>query len=338
MKRYLLKEIAPDEIAFNPHNPRAEGVDEIEADETFEQLKDSVYQFGVLVPVVVHDDPTSGKRYRLVDGERRVRAALATKQTRIPAHVAAKEDQISDLVQAFHIHMLRKHWRPVAQARALKRLKAELKVSGPDQTENELLQEMQERTGCSDTRFKALLRATHFPDSVLDEVDKGTLAWSHLVQIEESFIEPASTTFPGLVKEFGKEEIRRVLVRKARAAVLPDTRTLMHTTATVIQRAQTQEEKTYAEQLLRDFLNNIEMSGDAVVAKYEQRFPESGQDLVESGTVLLERTEELHMLLTRVQAGRLAIAYPELAEKILAALMNVRDSIRRFVSHLNRRR
>ena len=67
-KKYRLDEISPDEISPNIKNPRGEKPDEIQRDKTFEQLKDSVAQFGVLVPIVVHELKTSSPyKYILVD-------------------------------------------------------------------------------------------------------------------------------------------------------------------------------------------------------------------------------------------------------------------------------
>ena len=120
--RYILRQVAPEDVDFDPLNPRGETVEEIAGDPSFQQLKNSVYKFGVLVPIVVHKQEGKGKKYRLVDGERRLRAALDTGQKRIPAHIATSKDEMSDLEQAFQIHMLRKQWRPVADTRAFRRI------------------------------------------------------------------------------------------------------------------------------------------------------------------------------------------------------------------------
>ena len=334
--KYDLKRVSPQDIDYNPSNPRGETEADIQNDDTFEQLKDSVYQFGVLVPVVVHEQPGGPKPYRLVDGERRVRAALLTGIKRIPAHVAVKKDDLSDLVQAFHIHMLRKQWRAVAQARAFKLMLEQLRHKQPNASEEQLFEELQDQTSCSDTRFKALRRAIRFPNSVLDEVESGKLGWSHLIQIEESFMEPVSTQYPELLKQVGKDKARRVLVTKARRKVLTRTRTLMDTVSSVIARAQSPEERKCVEGLLGDFLQNEEMSGEDVLKKYEQKFPESGQDIVETGNLLLERVDELQVMLARIEVGRLA-GYPELAKKIADAMTNLKSVLGRMLRKFGNR-
>ena len=95
-RTYKLTEVSPTEVQFSKQNPRGESPEQIRNDKTFEQLKDSVYKFGVLVPIVVHRLPEGAKKkYILVDGERRLRAALATRTKKIPAHVAEAEDRMS---------------------------------------------------------------------------------------------------------------------------------------------------------------------------------------------------------------------------------------------------
>jgi len=187
-QKYELKRIPPEEIDFADNNPRGEKPAEIEADPTFEQLKESVWKYGVLVPIVVHRQK-SGKTFRLIDGERRLRAALSTKVALIPAHIATNESDLDDLVKAFHIHMLRKQWKPVAQAKALKRIIDALEAKGELANVDDALEELRMQTACSPTRLKSLRRAIKFPEAVLKVVDDGKLNFSYLVQIEESFVE-----------------------------------------------------------------------------------------------------------------------------------------------------
>ena len=173
---YPLKTISPLEVAFSDSNPRGESEDQILKDETFERLKESVFRFGVLVPIVVHEhkgDPD--KPYKLVDGERRLRAALAAGVKRIPAHIASSQAPTDDLVQAVHIHMLRKQWAPVAQARAIRRLISERRRTEPGFSEEEALEELQALTGCTDTKLKSLRRAAQYPEKVLSAVERSEI-------------------------------------------------------------------------------------------------------------------------------------------------------------------
>ena len=80
---------------------------------------------------------------------------------------------MGSLIQAFHIHMLRKQWKPVATARAFKRIQKELKKGNTQINEKELLEDLQVRTGCTDNQLQDLQRGMQYPENVLKEVDKG---------------------------------------------------------------------------------------------------------------------------------------------------------------------
>jgi hypothetical protein len=331
---YELKRISPEEVDFADFNPRDEKPAEIEADPTFEQLKDSVWKYGVLVPIVVHRQGT-GKRYRLVDGERRLRAALVTKVKRIPAHIATKDSGLDDLVQAFHIHMLRKQWKAVAQAKALKRIIEDLKRQGKFKDVGDLLEDLRAATGCTETRLKALRRAICFPETVLRAVDDGKLSWSHLIQIEESFVEAVRSKFPELLMEIGANHARAVLVTKAQQKTLTSTRALMENVLPVIVRPEDAEQKACAKKLLREFIEKVEMPAERVLQQYEKQFPSSGKNWSELGRHILEFGDYLGELLDRVGPG-LVKGYPELTKKVQQHLQSLRTKTSRVIRQISR--
>ncbi len=330
--KYILKQIPPEDIDFAESNPRGEKPEEIEADPEFEQLKDSVFKYGVLVPIVVH---AQGKRFRLVDGERRLRAALATKVKRIPAHIATGKPGLDDLVEAFHIHMLRKQWRAVAQAKALKKIIEGLRAQGNFDKESDSLDALQEITGCTEHRLKSLRRAIRFPESVLRMVDAGNLNFSHLVQIEESFIEAINMKFPGLLREIGDKHARQVLVLKAQQKTLTSTRALMEHVLPVITRAETNAERSFARQLLKEFIEQIDMPAEKVLQRYEERFPTSGRDWVELGEKVLNFAEWLGQLLDNVDT-EMARGHPKLTEEVKQKLRSLRTQIGTVIRRINR--
>ena len=206
-KKYRLEQISPKDIGFNRENPRGERPEEIYRDKAFEQLKDSVAQFGVLVPVVVHENKGAIPKYILVDGERRLRAALATNTEEIPAHIASSEDKMGEIVQAFHIHMLRKQWKPVAIARAFKRIKKELKRNKKWTSDKELLQELQAKTGCTNKQLEDLERAIHYSPKVLKDVQKqfNTLPLSAQMSIAQQRTEDLDDKLFALQREYNRE-------------------------------------------------------------------------------------------------------------------------------------
>ncbi len=330
LRKYNLQEIDPRKIDFDPHNPRNESVEVISADPSFEQLKDSVYKHGVLVPIVVRKQVGTLKPYRLVDGERRLRAALATGVPLVPAHIAESADTMDDIVQAFHIHMLRKQWKPVAMTRALKKIMEHFAQDGSEDITSDALEELRIMTGCTDTRLKALRRAAKFSDSILSEVDNGKLSFSHLVQIEESLIEQLSSNYPQLLKKVGKKRARSVLLAKARSKVLTSTRALMDNIVPVIARAKTAEQKSYVEGLLVDFLNQEDVSAEQVLQRYEKKFPITQGGDLEFGEQVLDITEELYVLLSGFSTTPLE-GYPKLARKLNTNFIRLRSLLSRKI-------
>jgi len=331
-KDYPLIRVKPGDVEFMDFNPRGENEPEIQNDPSFEQLKESVYKYGVLVPIVVHEQAGKGKRYKLVDGERRLRAALATNRDKIPAHVTASGDELDDLVQAFHIHMLRKQWQRVAQTRALKRLMARLRKAGRPPKEEELLGELQEQTGCTETQLKDLRRGMRFPERELDAVNRGDLLWSHLVQIEASFMEQVEQVFPDLLHDIGKKHARAVLVEKAKRKVLSGTRALLLNVAPVINRARQAgaAEKATARAIIHDFLTTPDMSAEEVSKEYEKAFPSSGEDVVKAGAAIIEASENLTAALAAINPHRVG-DFPAMAKDLRSSLNQLRTAVSRVL-------
>ncbi len=331
-KPYNLIPVPTKEIEFSRNNPRGEKPEQIKKDKTFEQLKDSVAQFGVLVPIVVHKKKRGKrKKYILVDGERRLRAALSTGIEKIPAHIAEAKERMGDLVQAFHIHMLRKQWKPIAQARAFKRIKAELKKK-TNISEEELLKDLQAQTGCTDTQLESLERAIRYSDETLRDVDDGKIQWSYLVQFEASFIEQLEQHYPSLLKKFGINKVREVLVNKARKKVLTGTRALMINVVPVITRAKTKNEKKLAKKLLTDFINNKEMPARDIKKRYEKKYP-TPQNLVELAGEVIDTSELLTLLLQQIDIGQL-ICFHKKARDVNRILEELRKIINRKTRQL----
>lgn len=118
-----LKRIDIDEIVSNKMNPR----EEISKKEVSD-LRNSIREIGgILVPLVVYWDEVK-KKYVLLDGERRWRAAcdlskFDEKYRLVPVNVIKgpleKEENIKTM---FNIHMQRKQWSTVAIAQAMGKL------------------------------------------------------------------------------------------------------------------------------------------------------------------------------------------------------------------------
>lgn len=123
--------ISPNEIDPNPDNPRL-----IFHEDELEALEDSIRLQGVLVPLSVFE---KGRRYVLLDGERRWRCALKLGLPRIPVVVQAEPDRLQNIMMMFAIHNARTDWDPLPTAYKLQELEAEYsRRQGRSPTEKEL--------------------------------------------------------------------------------------------------------------------------------------------------------------------------------------------------------
>lgn len=333
MAKYELKEISPKDVQFSKQNPRGESPEEIQNDKTFEQLKDSVAQFGVLVPIVVHEaEAEGGKKYFLIDGERRLRAALAANREGIPAHIATSEDKMGELVQAFHIHMLRKQWKPVAIAVAFKRISRELKKQKKWKNDRELVRELQARTGCTKKQLEDLQRAVHYSAQVLNNVASGKILWSHLVQFEASFVEQLDQHYPELLKKLGKPEVRRVLVEKAQQKVIGATRDFIDNIVPIVQRARTAEEKKLAETLFKKFITMPDLPPEAVRLTYDKAFPPP-KDQLALANEIIKNCDLLIPMIEQIVSAQI-ISFPKEAKELKKIMETLKTTVSKKLRQL----
>lgn len=97
-----LKYIDPRAISPNPDNPRL-----IFRQEEMEHLLVSIDAHGIQVPLAVYQD---GKKYKLIDGERRWRCATKLNLPTVPALVQEKPSPLENLLLMYNIHALREQW------------------------------------------------------------------------------------------------------------------------------------------------------------------------------------------------------------------------------------
>src|ERR1035441_9348098 len=91
-----LDQLAVDLIDRNPENPRT-----IFRAGELEELLESIRIYGVQVPITVY---RSGKRYVLIDGERRWLCSQRLGNRTIPALIQDKPSALDNLLLMFNIH------------------------------------------------------------------------------------------------------------------------------------------------------------------------------------------------------------------------------------------
>lgn len=100
--------IDPAKVIPNPDNPRL-----IFRRKELEELEQSIASQGILVPLTVYQD---GKRYVLLDGERRWRCARKLSLHRVPVIVQRKPERMQNIMMMFAIHNARRDWDPLPTA------------------------------------------------------------------------------------------------------------------------------------------------------------------------------------------------------------------------------
>jgi ParB family chromosome partitioning protein len=150
-----------DRIDPNPRQPR-----EAFAEETLEELSDSIRAVGVLQPIVIRP---VGDRFQIIMGERRVRAARLAGLTTIPAVVRITEDHhlLRDaLIENVH----REDLNPLEEAAAYAQLLSDFNVTQ---------EELASRIGRSRPAISNALRLMGLPASVQRRIAAGTLSPGH---------------------------------------------------------------------------------------------------------------------------------------------------------------
>ena len=166
-----IRHLPIDRIVPNPRQPR----------ETFdssrlEELAKSIREKGIIEPLIVR--PTLDGRYEIVAGERRFRAAQLIGNKEVPVIVREYQDR-ETLEVALIENLQREDLNPVEEARAYLRLTEEF-----GRTHAEISQEV----GKDRSTISNLLRLLRLPNSILEDVSRGTLSVGHarvLVGVED---------------------------------------------------------------------------------------------------------------------------------------------------------
>jgi ParB family chromosome partitioning protein len=160
--------VDPERIEKNPNNPRR-----YFNDEKLDQLRTSLQETGVLVPLIVYEHPDDSGRYVLMDGERRWRSALDLGFDEVPVSLIEPPSPLENLLRMFNIHSVREEWSLVAIALALRDV---IKVSGEDREGR-----LAEMTGLTRSTVRRARRLLSLPSEELDLIQ----AEAHLDRTEQ---------------------------------------------------------------------------------------------------------------------------------------------------------
>jgi ParB family chromosome partitioning protein len=155
------REVNVELIDPNPFQPRKKW-----KDDEISSLARSIVSQGILQPLIIRK---SGKRYQLIAGERRLRAAGKAGLKVVPVIVREADDQ-QMLALALVENIQRQDLGPIEKAEAFKRLSSEFGLTQ---------EEMGEKVGMSRSSVANFQRLLELPEQVLDILRAGRLSMGH---------------------------------------------------------------------------------------------------------------------------------------------------------------
>jgi ParB family transcriptional regulator, chromosome partitioning protein len=211
-----LQEIEVDRIERNPDNPRI-----VFRPAELETLQESISRYGVQVPISVFK---KGKRFILIDGERRWRCSLKLNRKTIPALVQAEPDPLTNLLLMFNIHALREQWDLLTIAvklpRAIELLERRL---GRKAKESDIAAE----TGLSRAMIRRCKLLIELPRKYIQELleelkkPKGQQRLTEDLFIEmERALKTVERAMPDVIEN--KNEVRDTLIEKYKNGTIKD--------------------------------------------------------------------------------------------------------------------
>lgn len=158
VKAIGVKSLPTGKLKANPHNPRM-----LFDREDMKVLRESIARVGILVPLTVYREKSTGD-YVILDGQRRWMCAQEVGLKTVPVNEVAEPTTVQNIVTMFQIHKLRKDWELMPTA-----LKLEVLMRALKETKGTLLAEL---TGLDESvvvRCKKLLSYNkRYQDMMLD--------------------------------------------------------------------------------------------------------------------------------------------------------------------------
>lgn len=269
--------IDPKKVDQNPKNPRAES---FYRDKSYLRLVESVGVFGVIVPIIVRRHEQIPDRYRLIDGERRWRAAKDSNLSAVPAYIKSHEQE-DTLTTMFQIHMNQKEWSAIDQAHALESLVSEIKTVlarediSPQLAEKKLLRTLIEKTGMNKANAESRVSFFRWPKEIRDAAyeNPDKKYYSYIVEIEDKIVDPALRNYPDLEKTISAEDIRRRLFSKVTDGYVSRAEEVRKASV-LVQPHVNNAEQSEARVLLDRFIDEKEFTFSEAYDEYVYRFPQ----------------------------------------------------------------
>jgi ParB/RepB/Spo0J family partition protein len=207
--RGILKRLKPADIKPSKNNPRLL-FDKVPLDE----LRESIREHGVLVPIIVYEIKGQ-KKYSILDGERRYHCCVDLEKEGfdiiIPANIVDPPDKIAGILYMFSIHNFRESWELMPTALSLK-----IVMEALNEEDSKRLAKL---TGLSEPQIERCKKLLGFPEKFqnlsLDPDPKVRIPSNFWIEASP-VIDLCNEVLPDLVKEIRRDGITEKLVEKYR--------------------------------------------------------------------------------------------------------------------------
>lgn len=215
--REVVSLLRTEQIEPNPENPRL-----IFHEDELETLSQSISKQGILVPLTVYQE---GKKYKILDGERRWRCSLRLGLPTVPVIVQPKPDRMTNLMMMFAIHNARRDWDPLPTALKLEQLEEEFKKrNGITPTETELSGIASLPRGEVRRLKKLLALPSHYRAELLAELEKPRSQQSLTVDhVIETTAGVEALQKRNIIQPDEAEPLRQAIIQKFRTKIIDNT-------------------------------------------------------------------------------------------------------------------
>jgi ParB family chromosome partitioning protein len=250
--------VSPDKIKVNPDNPRL-----IFRQKDLDHLKESIYEIGILQPLVVYKDKARPDEYILIDGERRCRCARELNMKQVPVFVHPEPTRLQNITSMFNIHKLRVDWEPMPTALKIGEL---IELTGETRDS-----ELARMCGMKEAQIQQSRKLLFFSSRHQQMLLRHEIKDNFLIEMYP-FITKLKRRFPNLFDEYGTEKIVDLLIEKNRMGHIKAV-TEFRDLAKLVSAADRGAPEAKVEQAIRRVLNNptyeIETAFESVRAFFD---------------------------------------------------------------------
>ena len=200
--------VDPGRILANEHNPRR-----FFNEQSLDELRSSIQHVGILVPLIVYENPESPGWFVLLDGERRLRCALELALDRVPVNTIPAPNQLDNILRMFNIHAVREEWPLIAISISLRDV---IVYSGEDRESR-----LSELTGLPRATVRRAKKLLQLPIDELERIKaEAHLDRNRQIHREDLYIEVVDAVsavergFPEIAIETQRPTMIRRLVEK----------------------------------------------------------------------------------------------------------------------------